>query len=341
MHTDIGRIDGQRPPPRSTAMDPDADPLESVNAGTGTFAAVRSSWAELARNSLPARLQASLLRRLCGTSASNPPVLNYASDCSGVDAPKHATEDIIDVVFESAKKQDADAVHAKLRYLFASEAPDRSGLFPKILLTLNGLPDVLVSDMHARTVAKQAKHSSVSAFDEYTQRTQALGTPDVYTVGFECQDRSVCNTWHPKELGAAVTDEAGASTKTLHSSMKFIAAAEPGIVIFEHTFRTDTVAQLAAHMLKLKIYAFRWWVTSTINWGRPMKRRRIFGIGINMRKNYLLEAMPVWTRVLEKMAAAQARQPVPLQECLLPPRTRRSASRRNCTRTRQRRTLTR
>jgi hypothetical protein len=284
----------------------------------------RLPWAEAAYGALPAQLQEGLRRRLCARGGEAPPVLGYCSDCSGIDAPKHACEEIIEAARLKAAQAENDggAVGAQLKYLFASEGPGRVAVYPKIILTLNGAPQVLISDMLKRTVGRDG---SISAFDEYTQRVVSLSplsgqaADRVYTVGFECQDRSNANTANPKELDDRVTEESGMSTKTLFSSFAFIQADEPGTIVIEHTYRKDTAAKLVQHLRKLKIYAFRLWVTSTSCWGRPMQRRRIFGLAINLMTHHLREPMGAWTRLLQRMATALgASAAVSLQDCLLP-----------------------
>ena len=77
--------------------------------------------------------------------------------------------------------------------------------------------------------------------------------------------------------------------------------------------------KLLRHFAKLKIYAFRLWITTTRSWGRPMQRRRIFGVAINLMTHHLREPMHLWTRLLRLMATAlQARASVSLRDCLLP-----------------------
>ena len=284
----------------------------------------RLPWAEAAYGALPAQLQEGLRRRLCARGGEAPPVLGYCSDCSGIDAPKHACEEIIEAARLKAAQAENDggAVGAQLKYLFASEGPGRVAVYPKIILTLNGAPQVLISDMLKRTLGRDG---SISAFDEYTQRVVSLSplsgqaADRVYTVGFECQDRSNANTANPKELDDRVTEESGMSTKTLFSSFAFIQADEPGAIVIEHTYRKDTAAKLVQHLRKLKIYAFRLWITSTNCWGRPMQRRRIFGLAINLMTHHLREPMGAWTRLLQRMATALgASAAVSLQDCLLP-----------------------
>ena len=57
------------------------------------------------------------------------------------------------------------------------------------------------------------------------------------------------------------------STKTLLSSLAFLRADEPGTVLIEHTYRKGTVIKLIRHFRRLKIYAFRLWITTTSSWG--------------------------------------------------------------------------
>ena len=307
--------DSARACPRARTL-PDMDPLDSVPV---TVAATdlrgRPSWATLARRALPAELCKNLQQRLSAPPGAAVPHISYASDCSGADAPKHALADIIEDSWEAAQQESPNAVRALLSYLWASEAPGVDGACPKIMLTLNGRPQVLVSDMLRRTVTASG---TVSAHDEYTQTTVTLTTPMVYTIGFECQDRSFCNTSSPKELDLVEGEDSGASTKTLHSSLRVITALEPPYVIIEHTFRKDTLIQLKAHLSRLKIYVFRLWVTSSWVWGLPMQRRRIFGVAINLMKCRLSTPMGQWTPILQRMAGAQARQPLSLVDCLLP-----------------------
>ena len=70
--------------------------------------------------------------------------LCYYSDCSGADAPFHALKDIEGKAVPSEDSKGSEG--GCLRYKRASEASDKDGDAPKLVLTLNGAPEVLISD---------------------------------------------------------------------------------------------------------------------------------------------------------------------------------------------------
>ena len=302
-------------------MDSDDDPLDEVEAGPAAVDTVgpvgrESSWARRAFDTL------ALCHReyLSGMCVRRP--YKYASDCSGADSPKSALCDIFKVIHQYALSSATNGEPAKapvLRYLFASEAPGGAGDAARALITMNGGPEVMVEDMLKTSKRKKDGCAYLVGRCSYARKRLRLETPDNYTFGFECQDRSSCNTCHQKPLAEEATEEqlkkSGQSNQTLHASMRTIDVQEPPTFLVEHTFRKDTIKNLFE---KRRHYATRLYVTTSKAWGLPMRRKRIYAVGVHKLKCRLRIPMREWKGVLQRMCDAQAMRPSNLSEVVLP-----------------------
>lgn len=329
-HCDIFSFESRRGPLLRHAMGQadfwsnlDDDPLDDIEEAPAkpvtparrskdqTSKERKRSWSDIAYERLSEDLRCNLRVRF---SADASP-LTYGSDCSGLDAPKHALEHIAETVHAATLKINLEAAPPRIIYTHASEANSKAGDGPKLAMTLNGSPQILVSDaLNMKTTRR-----GVIGYDCYTQDFQAIVCPQIYTVGFECQDRSVCNTHAPKDLVVErdVSGE-GMSSKTLDSSTKFIKATEPCLFIMEHPFRKDTLLKVKKVIkTQLKKYRARMWVTCSRQFGLPMRRRRLFVCGVNMEKCKLKLSMKRWTPILRQIAKAQAQEPLRLQDCIV------------------------
>jgi site-specific DNA-cytosine methylase len=300
----LGRVDGVR-----VVRMAELDPLDEVSESRICRARL---WSEIAFECLPAARRAHLRKRC---RASSTP-LSYSSDCSGVDAPKFSLQDINAAIYKDAVHLDPTSIRSELQYISASEVNDKEGDGARLAMTLNGSPAALVCD--ATGVKKAGKF--LKAYDSYFADVTRLGKENVYTVGFECQDRSYANLSNPKELVIdADNDDCGRSSRTLAASVLHIKVNEPEVFIMEHPYKKDTIAKVK-HIIKnkLKKYRHRMWVTCSRQFGLPMRRRRLFVVGFNVTNCKLLVPMKDWTPILCDMAEAQCKEPLLLQDCTLP-----------------------
>ena len=275
------------------------------------------TWVDLCFPLLSTELQENLRKRFQDG-------LCYYSDCSGADAPFHALKDIEGKAVPSEDSKGSEG--ACLRYKRASEASDKDGDAPKLVLTLNGAPEVLISDFtQIRFTGKKQ-----SGFCCYARKEVIfdVGSADVYSVGFECQDRSTCNTLAPKPLlevpdseddeNDDENDELGNSTRTLHASIKVIAHDRPGIFLIEHPYRKDTLRTIEKIVAKrLPHYFCHAWVTCSALFGLPMQRRRLFIVGVNTQRLHLLTPMEECSSLIQQMAHEQRKKPLRLWQCIL------------------------
>ena len=143
---------------------PDVDPLDEVGevelaVENTTVVGRQPLWAKIAYDTLESSDKA-YLRGMCSSRRPH----KYASDCSGIDAPKFALQDIMNVIHEDAMSfaTDGEPVEPpQLRYLFASEAPKGDGDAPRALMTMNGSPEIMVEDM-LKTKRRKKKRLRVS-----------------------------------------------------------------------------------------------------------------------------------------------------------------------------------
>lgn len=219
------------------------------------------------------------------------------------------------VVLRKAMQFDSGALPIDLEYKYASEATDAEGDACKLGLTLNGAPEILVTDATKNAVVD----GKLKGFDCYRQEMVCVPEDlSLYTCGFVCKDRSFANTRGAKELDEEANEDSGDSTTTLHASVRMILETHPKKFMLEHTFRKDTVQKLRKLFnSKLPDYKHRIWVTCSGQWGLPQRRRRIYCCGVNTRKCRLKLPMEKWTPILQKMAANQIEEPLRLQDCVL------------------------
>ncbi len=284
-------------------------------AGTRDRGERQRLWEDIAYQSMPPALQHNLRER-CSKGIS------YGSDCSGIDGPLHALRSIVEA--SSAPDQRESAAKCLIDYHYATEINDKHGDGPKLVLTMNGKPRVLWSDMTACTTAydKVNKQKYLKGYDCYTAMEAGRLPPHVYSMGFECQDRSSCNLSNPKPLlerAEGTAAAAGGSTTTLHASMRAIQVEQPTIVILEHVYKVDTAEKLGRIMASYfkEAYEYRIWVTCSRAFGLPMTRRRLFLVAVNTRKAKLTLPMAEWSAVLQKMAKAQFQEPLQLMQCMV------------------------
>ena len=244
--------------------------------------------------------------------------VKYGSDCSGIDAPKMGLADVMQAIHESACVKEPSKQRPRIQYGHASESPSGEGDPPRLLLTLNGRPQVLVEDM-LQTVKCRA--GVLKGRNSYTGDMEPIPDMDIYTFGAVCKDSSCCNTHNPKPIdtsGAADDDRLGQSTRTLRGSLRTLVCKEPPIVLVEHPFKKETILKVRQAILKIKRYNFRAFVTTSKAWGLPMRRRRFFGIAWHKQKCRIRIPVQRWAPILRKMAEKQNESPLKLQDCVLP-----------------------
>jgi len=114
------------------------------------------------------------------------------------------------------------------KHVFASEGPDPEADAPKRFLEINHHPEVIFNNVNLR----DANLSGPIVGGGF-----ATAEPvDVWTGGFECQDRSRMNN-HKRPLDAVCTEASGRSTKTLHASLRYMFQARPAAALMTKSER--------------------------------------------------------------------------------------------------------
>jgi hypothetical protein len=142
----------------------------------------------------------------------NHKALSYASDATGANAPFEALK-AIQVLFEE------NGAVLELQHVFASEEPTSKGDGARAFIEMNGAPTTVFADMCAR--------GEMSGPTITGERRLVLHST-LYAAGFECHDLCTLNRF-PKPLDSALTEQSGNSSKTLHSSFRYIKSHRPRV----------------------------------------------------------------------------------------------------------------
>ena len=191
------------------------------------------------------------------------------SDCTGADAPWKALSELVKVLSKEA------GIAVDVQKKFCSEIDDGVVSF----LLLNGKPSNMFGDFTKR---KRVARCMLSGMD--------VPVPDVdlYTAGWVCKDRSVMNTLHPLPLDEVEHEASGASTRTLHASVRYIKRHEPAYVVLENVFRRGSLRLALKLLRKIKRRGRRLYaaIAFIVNAARcsASSRTRIFVCGVHIEK---------------------------------------------------------
>ena len=216
--------------------------------------------------------------------------IRYANDCTGANAPLFALQEL------SNSLEDVAGQGLAITHAFSSEIGGPEGDPARAFLRANDEPEVLFRDM--------TKRSDVGWCD-IAQTWRTVEGCDIYFAGTECKDASSANRW-PVEID--LESSSGRTSITMAASFDYVRKEEPPIVMLEEVWNTALIHIMQNNMRSIGKYDFEVFGACPSAWKRRQTRRRIIGIGVNLRKATLRKPVAKWLPFVQAVCDAMVEE---------------------------------
>jgi len=223
------------------------------------------------------------------------------SDCSGSDAVWEALGHL------TARWDSMLRCHCHFQKEFCSEHPGKEGNTPRSFLFLNSKPRVMFRDMCDR---------KSTGFCSISHGRVAVPRVDLYSAGWVCRDDSNARFVNRRPVTVSLSDSAGDSTRTLHSSMDYIRSARPSIAILENTVKKSNIRVAVTLLHQIPRYAVVVFKANSRSFNTCASRPRMYIVAINLDSITITTPLSTWASILSSMSSGMPT--AEMKNCLLP-----------------------
>ena len=266
--------------------------------GCGGSSGPQPTWSEATVSPLN-DMQINCIRRNAALTAER--ICLVGSDCSGSDAVWEA------LGFLTNRWQTMLGCQHRSRKEFCSEHPGKEGDAPRNFLTFNSRPRIMFRDMCER---------EATGFCSYKNMKVATPRVHLYSAGWVCRDDSYANTRRRRPVTMSCSEAAGDSTRTLHSSIRYIRSHRPWVVVLENPMKLNNIRVAVDLLHDVPRYALVVFKVNSTSFHTPASRPRMYIVAINLDEVTIKTPLRDWHRVLA--AIGDQMPPAAVQDYLLP-----------------------